>query len=245
MAEKILDQIFRDLQYSASKFSKLHKEIKGDYKFVQGDQWEDKDVEALRKQGVKALTINKIKPIIKLVTGIERQSRSDFKAFPEGDEDQIVSEIATRLLKNISKTSRADEKLSEMFKHGIIGGLCFVEPYIDYSYDLINGELKLNKVSALDIYPDPDGKEYDLSDAKFLIKISRGLTKDQLLQLFPDKESKIKKIENGTIDWDFLNTFEGHMQGLDYPPLNEGENVNEKGQIETDSYDLIDYYYRT
>ena len=72
MAEKIIEKVYRDLQYSVSKYNKLHKEMKNDFEYVQGKQWEDKDVETLRKQGVKALVINKIKPIIKLITGIEK-----------------------------------------------------------------------------------------------------------------------------------------------------------------------------
>ena len=74
MADKIIDKVYKDLQYSVSKYNKLHKEMRNDFEFVQGNQWEQKDVETLRKQGVKALVINKIKPIIKLITGIERQS---------------------------------------------------------------------------------------------------------------------------------------------------------------------------
>ena len=62
MADKIVERVQRDLKYSVSKFSKLHKEIKNDFEFVQGKQWEDKDVKTLRSQGVKALVINKIKP---------------------------------------------------------------------------------------------------------------------------------------------------------------------------------------
>jgi hypothetical protein len=76
--EKLVKKIYTDLQYSASKLSKLHKAIEEDFEFVQGQQWEDEDVQRLYQRGVKALTINKIKPVIKLLSGIERQARSDF-----------------------------------------------------------------------------------------------------------------------------------------------------------------------
>jgi hypothetical protein len=243
MRKNIVERIRQDLKYSSDKMLKLRSQIKDDFEFSQGKQWDDSDVEELRKAGVKALTINKIKPIIRLLTGIERQSKSDFKAFPEGDEDAITAEIVTKLIKNVVKNSMLEVKLSDQFKNGTIGGLCFLEPYIDYSFDIINGDMKFKKVSPLDVYFDPNFKEYDLSDAKYIIKITADLSKDDLLLLFPDDEKKIDKIENGKIDFLDADSSEPHVQGRDYPALSDGRNVfdNERNGK---CYDLIDYYYR-
>mgnify|MGYP000209281402 CR=1 FL=1 len=101
--KELLGTIYADLDISARAFNTLYKEMKEDFKFAQGQQWDPSDVQELRNAGVKALTINKIKPIIKLIAGIERQSRSDFIAIPEGGEDQITGDISTRLLKNVTK----------------------------------------------------------------------------------------------------------------------------------------------
>jgi hypothetical protein len=152
--DDIVRRVYKDLRYSSSKMASLRTKIKEDFEFELGKQWEESDVQELNKVGVKAITINKIKPIIKLLTGIERQSKSDFKAFPEGAEDAITAEIATKLIKNVVKNSSVEIKLSEQFKNGVIGGLCFLEPYIDYSFDMINGDMKFKKVSPLDVYID-------------------------------------------------------------------------------------------
>jgi len=237
----IVNKIYSDLKYSAEKMSKIHKQIKEDFKFAQGDQWDSEDVRKLEAAGVKALTINKIKPIIKLITGIERQSRSDMKAFPEGGEDAISADIASRLIKNVSKNSRVEIKQSEVFKNGCTGGMCFLEPYMDYSFDLINGDLKWKKVSSLQVYLDPDFQEYDLSDSRFIIKITSDLSEDDLISLFPDKEKEIKRIENGKVNIDGLIETE-HYQELDYT---FGKNsVIEEKDVSEPTYDLIDYYYK-
>ena len=55
-----------------------------DYEFAVGEQWKPEDIKALEETGVKALTINKIQPNLFLISGIERQNRTDFKAYPEG-----------------------------------------------------------------------------------------------------------------------------------------------------------------
>jgi len=240
----IVQRVYRDFKYSSEKMASLHQSIKEDFKFVLGKQWESEDVESLRQAGVKALTINKIKPIIKLLTGIERQSKSDFKAFPEGAEDAITGEIATRFLKNVVKNSSLEIKLSEQFKDSSIGGMCFIEPYLDYSFDIINGDMKFKKISPLDIYLDPNFKEYDLSDSKFIIKISRSLSKDDLLSLFPKEKNKIENIASGALNIDDISTGVVHLQKTDYPSLSSGSSFNNKDSNGEPSYDLIDYFYR-
>lgn len=238
----ILKKVYRDLKYSARRYSKLHKAIKDDFKFANGEQWEESDVAELRRAGIKALTINKIKPIIKLITGIERQSKSDYVGLPEGGEDTIVGNMVTKLLKNISKCSSLSTKTSIQFKNGAIGGVAYIEPYIDYSYDLINGTLKFNTVSGTDVFPDPDGKEYDLSDHKFLIKITKDLSREDLELLFPDQKKKIDNVVQGKIDFSTIENIEAHIQGTDYPELSEGERY--ENELKEKTYDLIDYYYK-
>ena len=245
MKDKVA-QVYRDLKYSAEKMAVLRTKIKEDFQFELGKQWEEDDVDALKKAGVKALTINKIKPIIKLFTGIERQSKSDYKAFPEGAEDSITAEIATKLMKNVVKNSSLEIKLSEILKNGAIGGMCFIEPYIDYSFDMINGDMKFNKISPLDIYIDPHFKEYDLSDSKFIIKVTSDLSKDDLLTLFPDQEKKINEIGNGKIDLDKMKEGVVMRDTDDYPALTNNEAFDgglESGKKDP-TYDLIDYYYK-
>jgi hypothetical protein len=178
--------------------------------------------------------------LIKLVTGIERQSRSDLKAYPEGIEDEILSEISTRLIKNISKTSRLKNKLSEVFKDGVIGGVCYVESYIDYTNDLLNGEMKFRKIEAKRVFFDPNSEEYDLSDGKYLIKVTFGLSEEDLLDLFPDSEKKIESIAKGRIDLGVTDD-DDINQALDYPT--HGPDVISNDTLDK-SYDLIEYYYK-
>jgi len=240
MSKDLLNKIYSDLKYSNSKLSKLHREIREDFKFEQGNQWDTSVVEELREAGVKALTINKLRPIIKLITGIERQSRTDFIAFPEGGEDEITSSIVTRLLKNIVKNSKAEIKLSEVFKNGCIGGACFLVPYIDYSFDIINGELKWKKVSVLDCYFDPDFQEYDMSDARFFIIVTPDLSEEDLGFLFPEDSRKIKNIQGGKINFNFVDNITQIQSGTEYPRQQDGDPIDITSEPK---YDLIEYYY--
>lgn len=244
MATNIVERVYRDLKYSSERMASLREKIREDFEFELGNQWDKEDVETLRRAGVKALTINKLKPIIKLLTGIERQSKSDYKAYPEGSEDAITGEIVTRLMKNIVKNSDLEIKFSDQFKNGAIGGMCFIEPYVDYSFDMVNGDMKFKKVSPLDIYLDPHFKEYDLSDSKFIIKVTADLSKDDLVGLFPSEKKKIENISNGKIQIEGTTTGVMHFQGRDYPALGQGKEIDRKNSDGLPTYDLIDYFYK-
>jgi len=241
--DDLIARINRDLKYSSERYSNLYKKIKEDFEFSQGLQWADSDVISLRNQGVKALTINKIKPIIKLVTGIERQSRSDIKAFPEGGEDVITAEMVNRLVKNIAKIGRLQPKQSEQFKNGSIGGLSYIEPYLDFSYDLINPTMRFKPLAAVEVYPDPDGRELDYSDHRFNIRVRRGLLKSDLETLFPDQQAKIDKLQGGSVMLDNLVS-KTIIETDTYPALTENNTLTPEFDIDEPTYDLIVYEYK-
>lgn len=240
MAKPTVDEVYDDLKVGLDFFSKIFKEIKKDFEYALGKQWNQEDVHTLYTRGVKALTINKIKPMIKLISGIERQSRSDFKAFPEGTEDELLSEISTRLLKNVAKQSRLKHKISDQFKDSSVGGVCYIEPYIDYTQDLVNGEMKFRKVEAKRVLFDPTAEEYDLSDGRFLIKLTLGLSKEDVLTLFPDKKKDVENLAGNRI---LTGETDEILQLRDYPSVNRMDK-DDIGDKQEDCYDLIEYYYK-
>lgn len=239
------ERIINDFQRAYANKSKFLIAAKEDYEFYLGHQWDDEDTEALRQAGVRALTINKIKPQIVLLKGIESQNRTDFKAFPEGEEDDVVGEIATRLLKNLMKNSMGDYELSNIFEDGVITGEGWLEPYLDYSEDLLFGDLKFKKGEYFQVFPDPNCKKYDLSDAGFVCKITPDLTKDQVLQIYPELERKLNNIQGGKIDYADVSgnqdNFGAHRQGTDYPKTSSGSMAQ---QAVEPTFDLLEYYYK-
>lgn len=245
MAKITPEEILEDFKYSAQYLAPIHREMEKDFEYEAGKQWKDEDKATLERLGVKALTINKLRPIIKLMSGIERQSKSDFVAFPEGEEDGLVSDIATSLLKNTVKTSKAERKLSTQFKRGSICGMDFIEPYIDYTYDMLEGVLRIRNVNPMRVFFDPDCEEYDLSDGKFMIVFSPDLTKDKLYEMFPEKKTKIDQLKSGKIQIDGLETAVSKgIQKRDYDKLSEAKTI--KGDfIDGEKYDCLAYQYKS
>jgi len=240
---KILDD-FKRAREAKKDWVEVAKE---DYEFALGKQWDDNDVETLRKIGVHALTINKIQPNLFLVSGLQRQNRTDFKAFPIGEEDSIPSEITTMLLKNVMVRANGDLKVSEQFEDGAICGEGWLEVYLDYSESFLQGELKLKKIIPFNIFKDPESTEYDLSDAEFLIKFTPNLSIGQVKKLFPDKEKEISKIGEGKLDIAVTGQ-SAHIQKEDSPHMDDSRisssNEDNPAIRAEKVYDLTEYYYR-
>jgi len=235
--------VLEDLRIARQAKKKLMEKQLRDFEFALGQQWDDADVSKLAKAGVAALTINKIQPNLFLISGIERQNRSKAKAFPEGSEDGVKADIASGLLANVEKRSESKYKLSEMFEDGCIGGEGYVEPYIDYTWDLLNGEMKIKKLNPFNVFPDPDGTEYDLSDCEYVVKLTPDLNKNQIYKLFPDKKKELDNIASGKLTLDKTDatpessSIEEQSKGYD-------DGATTEFGVRKERYDLTEYYYK-
>jgi hypothetical protein len=230
----------------AYKFqSKNIKHVIEDYKFYLSKQWTDQAQADSESNGQGRLTqVNNIRPYIHLVEGYQRQNRNDIIAYPEGDEDSLEAEVVTRLIKNTMKLSKGDFKVSDLFKHGSIGGSAYFRPYMDYSKNLIYGELKFKLLTGLKVFYDPAGEEYDLSDCRYVCLFKQNMSAEDIKTLFPD--FNVDKIEFGRIAVsEYGNQRDETVPYTKYYfknniPTNEDSTWQEKPY----TYDMLEYYYK-
>lgn len=91
--EVTAEKILKDFKTAYDAKSEWLEIAKSDIEFTYGNQWNADDVKVLEDRGVKPLSINKVKPKIELITGIESQNRSDISCYPEGGEDLSLIHI--------------------------------------------------------------------------------------------------------------------------------------------------------
>jgi hypothetical protein len=219
-----------------------------DYEFYLGKQWShSKQSESINNGQGKLTEVNNIRPYIHLLEGYQRQNRNDILAYPEGDEDSLQSEIVTRLIKNTMKLAKGEWKQSEQFKHSIIGGAAYLYPYMDYSRDLVFGELKFKNLTNLQVFYDPSSEEYDLSDARYICVFRERLSKEDIRTRFP--EFDIDKISQGRIPISTLG--ENLEDGIEpytkyYFKNNMPTNEDGIAAINKDTYvyDMLEYFYK-
>jgi hypothetical protein len=213
-----------------------------DFRYALGDQWSKEDAESLTKANIKPITDNRIAPNIYLLTGLERQNRTNFKAFPEGEEDGVKSEIASALFINAIKVSDFHFKSSDQFKDGITCGESHLELYLDFTENLLNGKPCWHKVDGNVIFPEPGYREYDYSDARYIYKIVQDVSKGDLMNLYPEKAEIIEQSHSGRLDFkSFLGASGSHVQKRDYPKETSTTDVPNKND---DGFDLVERYYK-
>jgi len=220
----------------------LIKRQREDFEFRLGKQWEKEDENTLKRKGVLPVTDNRVQSNIFLLTGLERQNRTDIKAYPEGAEDSKEAHIATALIKNVIKQADGDFKFSEAFEDGVTCGEAGLELYLDATYNFLNPTPKLRKYFFDEIYPEPGWKEYDFNDCAYVYKWTRGIKKDDLIALYPEQEKEIEKMESGTISpmMKVDGMDEEHIQYKDYP-TDSATYLEHKRDKE---FDLLERYYK-
>ena len=237
-----VSRVMADFKAAAKSKSKLTTREIEDFKYALGEQWSDEDKATLEKAKIKPATDNQIAPNLYLLTGLERQNRTDFKAFPEGEEDGLKAEIASYLFKKSIETSGYGDKSSEQFKDGITCGESHLELYLDNEDNLLNGKPRWKKLDGCQVFPDPASREYDFSDARYLYKVTRDIDKEDVIALYPEKEEEIREVSDGKLGVDFGGG-DKHIQGRDYPGARSSS--AESGEdYEGECVDLVERYYK-
>lgn len=237
-----VSRVMADFKSAAKAKSKLTTREIEDFKYALGEQWSEEDKVTLEKAKIKPATDNQIAPNLYLLTGLERQNRTDFKAFPEGEEDGLKAEIASYLFKKSIETSGYGDKSSEQFKDGITCGESHLELYLDNEDNLLNGKPRWKKLDGCQVFPDPASREYDFSDARYLYKVTRDIDKEDVVALYPEKEEEIRAISDGKLGEDFGDGAR-HLQGSDYPGA-RSSSTESGDDYEGECVDLVERYYK-
>lgn len=184
-----------------NKWYRTAKEAHQDYrrrartalKFYFGQQWSPEVEQKLKMEGKPALTINKIKPIIRTLCGYMRQSRKDLRVAPRRGGVHVVAETYTQLLKYIYDISYADWYNAMMFFDGVVGGKGWVSVDRDFTHDPISGDIVMCREDPFLIFEDPYSVKYDLSDARYVFR-GRWMDSAQINEMFPEAKKAISQI---------------------------------------------------
>lgn len=164
-------------EYVMSRFQEAYSALNGLYSkmldsnnYYASQQWTDKDARNSRAKNIKPSVYNFVKKNVDVLIGIQRQSRAALKVLPEETGDNDSAGIANILLHHSMRKGNGYMASSQGMKDQVIGGLGWLSPFIDFSRDPKNGDLRVVCESPFDIWFDPGTKEMDLSDCNYIIK---------------------------------------------------------------------------
>lgn len=135
-----------------------------DLRMYAGDQWLNVEKVKLERQNRMVLQLNKIRRVVNLYSGYERENRTQTVTAPVEGSDEITADLFSNVMYYVYDKGNADYIFSEAFEHSLKTGLAIVGIYMDYSKDKVNGDIKFYWKPFNALMLDPYFTKRDLSD---------------------------------------------------------------------------------
>jgi hypothetical protein len=135
-----------------------------DLRAYAGDNWTNLERTKLERQNRMVLELNKIRRVVNLYSGYERENRTQTVTAPVEDAAADTADLFSDVLYYVYDKANADYYISEAFEHSLKTGLAIVGIYMDYSKDKVNGDIKFYCKPFNAVMLDPYFTKRDLSD---------------------------------------------------------------------------------
>lgn len=158
------------------------------------DYFDDKQITAdeeaeLTKRGQPTVVFNEIKPKIKTMLGLEKQTRKDPRAFPRNPDDEDAAQAATDAIRFVCEDSRWDDRRSSAAKDLTIKGTGAVFVGVKKGRSGIDPEIR--KLAWDRFYADPHSSDDDFEDAAFLGTVI-WMDVEDAKRAYPDAKDEIE-----------------------------------------------------
>jgi len=153
--------------------------------YVDGKQWTDAEIEALKKRKQPIITINRMKRKIDFLKGVEKRQRTDPKALPRNPSDEKTAEAATDALRFVCEDSDFDRVRSEAWDNLLVEGLCAAEILVEKGKN--HPKIRVEFLPFDRIFFDPHSRFDDFRDAKYL-GVVVWMDLEDAKQRYPGKE---------------------------------------------------------
>jgi hypothetical protein len=162
--------------------------------FYDGDQLSAEEKNVLEQRGQPNVVINRIKPKIDAIIGIQEALQVDTKAYPSGDREEEV-EIVSEELRRIEDGSDFDAEESLVFEDQLIDGRGWLKAFKEF--DGIEGVDRVKHVAndkiVLDRYcSEEDRRTGDLKTAKRLHETT-WLDLEDASEMFPKAKDQLEE----------------------------------------------------
>lgn len=137
-----------------------------DRDYVDGKQLTDTQVQTLRKRRQPPIVFNVIKDKVGFLMGVEKQTRTDPKAYPRTPNHEDDADAATDALRYVCENEDYQSKRSRVFRNLVIEGCGGIKMSVKQSK---NGpEIAMKQVAWDRFFSDPHSSEPDFSDARYM-----------------------------------------------------------------------------
>ena len=212
--------ILKLMDYTYSKYITINQsfwsEADIDQRFKVGDQtlWNDiyGNLPAFRR---RQFNFNRIRRIINMITGHQRQHRKSTIVEPIEGSDQQTSDQFSKLIFHSNSQANILHTISDAFEGALTTGMNLMALWMDYRNDPVNGDINVDNVSYNAYLIDPYFKKMDLSDCNSLWT-RKYVSRTQAMQLLPGRSEEIEGMRgHGNRDGKFQFMPEAYSYGME------------------------------
>ena len=186
--EKILRLASKRLQRAVDADSHNRSSAIEDLKFLNGEQWDEKELKLRKRRRRPALQINLLPKYVDQIVGEERLNRPRVKIRPvDSKADPALARIREGIIRNVEYLSRAEQIYDQAFEMAAscgYGAWRILTRYTEENPFIQEIYLEAIKNPFL-VYIDPDCKDETFADAKYGFVLQR-MTKEEFEEKYPN-----------------------------------------------------------
>jgi hypothetical protein len=162
-----------------------------------GRQWDEEVVAELCKSSIQNVELNKILPTVLSLLGYAINNRMDVVAYPTGENDSGVSDIITKLFRNILKNCSYNQKEVAVILDGLIKKRGYFDVRMSFDKNAL-GEIDVTTVDPYCVLPDMNSSSPDPDDWRYVI-IKRWLSYEEMEIAYGKEKAEI--VKNSSSSW--------------------------------------------
>jgi hypothetical protein len=177
--------------------------------YYDSKQWSDAEAKALKKRKQAAVVINRVKPKVDGLLGLEKTQRTTAKCFPRTPKHEKAADAATEAIRYVLQDNFYNEKRSSVFENIGVEGTGGVEVIVKEYGKEKDLKICINHIFWDRIIYDPHSRRKDFSDARYLGQVV-WMDYDEAVDLYPDAEDILEDMLGST-----GNTYEDKPRWMD------------------------------
>jgi len=231
---------------AAERVFNLYKAISGEHRrkweqinqrshdFFLDNQLSAAEEKALTDQGMPTFTINRIIPIIEMLTYYATANAPRWQAIGTEGSDAEVAAVHSDIMDYIWYQSQGETLFHQIVQDACTKSMGLFRVYVDANADQGLGEVKIENLDPFDVYIDPKSRNMFFDDAAYMM-IHKILPKTHLENIFPGEKEKIRKASAQSPQ---VNNYSSRAEGDDIQPID----IQTAFDISGEDDPLIDYY---
>lgn len=198
--------------------------------FFYDRQWRDDDKRKLEARKQPVVTINRIKPTIRLIHGLVVSQPVDILAKPVGRNDDGIAEVATASLKYVNNLNDYKSLRELVYLDALLYGVGWGMAGLRIkNRDRRAEPVQNRRIDPREIRLDPQSQERDIQDARYIVW-SRKVNLTDLVRAYPKYAEKLAGLV-GRSDSNLGSTQADTWDGVPNttPPVSEWKGITEGG----------------